>query len=751
MTVKTENLSSLTMIELFSGIGAQVRGIQNTGLFDCKVLATSDIDKDAIVSYAAVHCGLTQEMIDSYNYPSSDEMVKYLSERNIGYDPQKNKEYDWYKKRNSKDIKKYYLACVLSNNLGDISRIKSLPYADLLTYSFPCFTGDTLVLTKEQGYIPIKDIKVGQNVLTHNNTYQKVIKSMKTGEKGIYQINAMCFDKLECTENHKFYIRTRHRVSTRIKGKAVNYRYFDNPTWKECRELTKNDYLGYAINQNSIIPKWDGVDFKWKDGRKTRYKNELQPLMNNESFWWIIGRYIADGWCRKNGGIIICCAKNEKGEIDPYVQKCGFNYCISEERTVYKYHIPLKELSEFVKQFGYKAEGKFIPQFVFDLPINLCKSFLDGYWSGDGCFTNNLYKCSSVSRNLIYGIGQIIAKIYHRPFSIYRTKRKTQNTIEGRIINQKNSYSIAFKKDGGKQDKAFYSDGYIWFPIKKIEDTHIIKSVYDITVENDHSFTANGAIVHNCTDISIAGKQEGIIKGKTRSGLLYEVERLLDIAKGSNTLPKYLLLENVKNLVGKQFKPQFDKWIDFLDSVGYNTYYRVINAKDCGIPQNRERVFAISIRKDIDTKQFTFPKPFDNGLRLLDMLEDESKVPEKYYIRSQSAIKLIQEKIDDGTLEKEFNTIEDKREREREAELTSRSIKHSVLNEQTVSKQDMMQDYQILNKTERGLSNSPVIINPNPDNTCRTIKAQYGQTSTANFTYTSTFGATGVMAYKKRS
>lgn len=133
-----------------------------------------------------------------------------------------------------------------------------------------------------------------------------------------------------------------------------------------------------------------------------------------------------------------------------------------------------------------------------------------------------------------------------------------------------------------------------------------------------------------CTDISVSGKQKGIIMGKTRSGLLYEVQRLLEKAKETSTLPKYLMLENVKNLVGKKFKPQFDEWLAWLDELGYNTYYRVLNAKDYGVPQNRERVFAISIRKDIDNGKFEFPQPFDNGIRLKDVLEDN--VDKKYYL-----------------------------------------------------------------------------------------------------------------------
>ena len=141
-----------------------------------------------------------------------------------------------------------------------------------------------------------------------------------------------------------------------------------------------------------------------------------------------------------------------------------------------------------------------------------------------------------------------------------------------------------------------------------------------------------------CQDISVAGKQAGITE-HTRSGLLYEVERLLNISAGHNELPKYLLLENVKNLVGKKFKAQFDEWLQTLDELGYNNYWKVLNAKNYGIPQNRERVFGISIRKDVDTGDFSFPEGFDNGLRLKDFLEDE--VDEKHYISQEKAEKLI--------------------------------------------------------------------------------------------------------------
>lgn len=315
------NKEKLSMITLFSGTGMQERGFQNSNLFDLEIIGTSEIDADATLSYAAVHCGLTPEMIGEYHFPDVSEMATYLTNRKIGWDFQKNKGKDWFSCKKGKkleELKKYYLASVLQNNYGDISSIKELPYADFWTYSFPCT--DISVAGKQEGL-----------------------------------------------------------------------------------ETTCND--------------------------------------------------------------------------------CGHKFN----------------------------------------PMKL-----------------------------------------------------------------------------------------------EVEERHICPQ---------------------CGSTDIKG---------TRSGLLAEVERLLTISVENKTQPKYLLLENVKNLVGKSNKPDFDAWLHRLSDLGYNTYWEVLNAKLCGIPQNRERVFALSIRKDIDTGNFTFPKPFDNCLRLKHILEKD--VEEKYYINTERAVNLIQQLIDKGQL-----------------------------------------------------------------------------------------------------
>ena len=136
-----------------------------------------------------------------------------------------------------------------------------------------------------------------------------------------------------------------------------------------------------------------------------------------------------------------------------------------------------------------------------------------------------------------------------------------------------------------------------------------------------------------CQDISVAGKGSGLDIGSgTRSGLLWECQKVIAVKK-----PKYLLLENVKNLVGKKHKHNFDKWLEWLEELGYTNYWEVLNAKDYGIPQNRERVFVVSILGDHEP--YEFPKPIPLELRLKDVLEDE--VDEKFYLSKEKTVKLI--------------------------------------------------------------------------------------------------------------
>ena len=155
-----------------------------------------------------------------------------------------------------------------------------------------------------------------------------------------------------------------------------------------------------------------------------------------------------------------------------------------------------------------------------------------------------------------------------------------------------------------------------WGDITKIDETKL--PYYDLITYSSP-----------CQDFSNAGLGKGGDKGSgTRSSLLWEVERIIRAV-----MPKYLLMENVKNLVGERHKHNFIKWLKVLESLGYQNFWKVLNAKDYGVPQNRERVFVVSI---LGGGQYLFPNPIKLEKRLKDVLE--SNIDKKYYLSD----KLIQ-------------------------------------------------------------------------------------------------------------
>lgn len=147
----------------------------------------------------------------------------------------------------------------------------------------------------------------------------------------------------------------------------------------------------------------------------------------------------------------------------------------------------------------------------------------------------------------------------------------------------------------------------------------------DLAIVDTKHFTYLLTYSFPCQDLSLAGKGKGMEKGSgTRSGLLWEVERILNECK---ELPQVLLMENVPQVHGKKNMEHFNQWIEALEELGYSNYWQDLNAKNYGIPQNRNRTFMVSI---LGNYTYEFPEPFELKLRLKDMLEDE--VDEKYFL-----------------------------------------------------------------------------------------------------------------------
>ena len=192
-----------------------------------------------------------------------------------------------------------------------------------------------------------------------------------------------------------------------------------------------------------------------------------------------------------------------------------------------------------------------------------------------------------------------------------------------------------------------------------------------------------------CQDLSVAGKQKGMSKGsETRSGLLWEVERILkELPK--EQLPEVLLMENVPQVHSKKNKADFDAWLSFLSSKGYRNFWKDLNAKDYSIPQNRNRCFCVSVLVP-NYVEFVFPNPVPLRRVMKDFLENE--VDEKYYIKSEKAERLIKDLSDRGLLPNGGGQLS-----------TCQSINLDKLKSPTALRQDMTQEYQTKKRTEAAL------------------------------------------------
>ena len=554
-------------------------------------------------------------------------------------------------------------------NYGDICKIdwENVPDFDFFTYSSPCFVAGTLIQTKE-GLKNIEEIKEGDDVLTHTNTYHKVITPMDKVFTGtLYHIKS-ANGEIVCTPEHPFYVR---ELSYKYVDRKHNkVRQFGNPMWKQAKDLTKKDYLGTPVNQESVLPEWNGVeDNRWGHHKNS---NKLSELFTNNSFWYIMGRYIGDGWTNKtidkqtgmvcSRGIKICCSKKkeeDKLSLIKAFEDCGLNYCITNERTVYKFQVTSKEIWEFVQRYGNKADGKFIDQSTINLPVEYLKSFIKGYQDSDGYYhkKDNTYGVTTVSKKLAYTFGQCINKVYHRSVRIQYCKLPPTHIIEGRVVNQKSFYQVRYKLENTKQDQSFYEDGYIWAPVNTHKTgitTEQVESciVYNMEVDEDNSYVANNYIVHNCQSFSLAGKMLGGEEGSgTKSSLLWECKKAIDIKR-----PKYLMLENVKNLVSERFIDTFNLWLSYLESRGYTNYWKVLKGSDFGIPQDRERVFCVSILNP--EGDFVFPRGWKLDKNTLDFIQTKEEIGEELWDKLVDPQENYEDYVKDNPQFKKFAVIQ---------------------------------------------------------------------------------------------
>jgi len=529
----------------------------------------------------------------------------------------------------------------------------------------PCFVAGTKVYTNN-GYKNIEDIQEGDFVFTHSRKFNKVLKKMVSISKDIYDIK-IGGRKMSTTGNHPFFVkecRWEHIPNTKSYHRVI-----DNPKWMSMQEIKdslschpkyKISYkIGSPINNENIVPQFGNLE------------------TDNENFWWLIGKYIADGWLfkRKNNGdyrTIISFEKNNE-EIKEFANKVEgmYHFHISEERTAYKAYINNKELFDFLKLFGKYAYGKFIPNFVLNLPKNLLKNFVEGYLVSDGHADKNTIRFSTTSEQLALGMQNCIHKAYNKNCTISQIRDFREETIEGRVVQCKPQWLgiIGYNNLSGKQ---WCDSDYAWYNLDYIEprSSQVETTVYNMEVENDHSYTCENMAVHNCGYIIFnhgdIREEFGLIKIKTGNvehicaccdGLFAENYKLLknDLLKVSvvkliydtyhrigiepHTLPELITLCENNQKVWEVYSNGWTKGINQFEQTG--TRGRATKYK----PQNISELsaFVAAIRPGFKSNYALFESrmPFEYGIKSLDNLIQTKEFPYSFMLYQENAMQVM--------------------------------------------------------------------------------------------------------------
>ncbi len=595
----------IRLIEFFAGVGAQHKALTNIKA-NFESYKICEWALPSIIGYNAIHLGNFNGIWD--NETDKNKIAQFLYDKGVSLNYNEPATLEQLKRVDIERLRQCANSIVNLHNLVDISRVKGDTlevvnkdkYTYMLTYSYPCITEDSLILTKD-GYKQYKDLQVGEYVLTKSNTWQKIAKKFDNGIHKTYYLQGMGFENIHCTAKHKFYVREKYRE----EHKGI--RKFKEPEFKQVKDITKNDYFGIPV-----------------------IKEEIPFFTDNLDFWWLIGYYLGNGYLTETPNeISLTCTENKTAIICKYVENLmsSLDTTISEQRyrkikNSYKITIHSEYIYNFIlKYIGSRNSDKTISGNILMLPKEQLKSLFKGYLFSNGKTLKSGIKLTCVSRKLIYGLSSVINKLYHNPTKISSATIKKKNYTR---------YTLKFKYKQPNNSRAFYEDGYIWYPFTKlVEDKE--EHVYNMEIENDHSYIVQGCISANCQDLSSAGKQMGQVEGSgTRSSLLWEVGRILKECKETDSLPQVLLMENVPNCHGTKNIKEWHKWLETLEQLGYKNFWKDLNSKDYEIPQTRNRCYMVSILKESDKHiVYNFPKKKKLKLLLKDLLE--SNVDEKYY------------------------------------------------------------------------------------------------------------------------
>lgn len=447
---------------------------------------------------------------------------------------------------------------------------------DLVVGGYPCFEAGTYVCAK-QGHVPIEQLRVGDEVLTHLGRWRRVTAVMCKPNAALRYVRGGLVAGTYTTDEHPYFVRQQGRKWNNDRRQYD--RTVGEPQWLAARELRgSNGSRGgfpHAVGRHylgSILPPVD----------------DRAPAADaaERSFWWLVGRWLADGWCqsapsqRGKKRVVVCAGKHERGEIEPHLHAAGLHSYAHDERTTIRYNITRAWFYDFLQQFGSGAADKHIPGYMLAIDQDRARSLVDGYLSGDGHRSAAGWAATTVSKGLALGIAALAQRAYGVVPSIDFVRPAPTAVIEGRTVRQRSRWVVRIPNSNRS---AFVDGDRAWFLCKRSTPAGRRAAVYNISVEEDESYVADGAIVHNCTDFSHAGKRQG---HDGSANLWPEVVRVVRECE-----PAAVFCENVAahTTLGLQ------RVVEDMAGLGYAVQTCIARAADVGAPHKRERIFWLGV------------------------------------------------------------------------------------------------------------------------------------------------------------
>jgi DNA (cytosine-5)-methyltransferase 1 len=531
---------------------------------------------------------------------------------------------------------------------------------DVLDGSPPCFPAGIDIQT-ECGRIPIEFCTAGMIVVSNTGRFRKIDHVMKRSFSGrIFRIATKYGRKpIVCTEEHPFWVRRRVvlKRDNKARKNSTSYKGYTAPEWISASQLQIGDMLCEPHIVEDISLEIPPVILKQRinqEGQSGTLKSEIRLLEREcQTDWhsltlaWLLGFYLAEGHTRGHNPIlekdepcrrevIYSVADKEAVPLARRLADAGFHAIIQRHsHGSSRVSVSSMDLWALCQVMGKHADGKFVPLAFHTMQIEWQRAFLDGYFSGDGCFSasrriaNIKRKATTISWDIAIGIARMIATVYSVVATIEVLYPAGISIIQNRTVEVKQAYSVGYSLPNSNRIRPGFVDELgAWLPIKAIKMERVEGlDVYNAEVEQDHSYVAGGFAVHNCQGFSTAGKRKF---DDPRNSLFREYARLL-----RELQPRVFVMENVTGMVKGAMKQAYLTIIAELRECGYRAKGEVLNAMYFHVPQSRERVIIIGVRKDLGIEP-SHPKPQTRPVVCGDVLAekdfDNTLTPDQYAV-----------------------------------------------------------------------------------------------------------------------